>query len=369
MLRVALIDDEISTLRLLPRVIDWGALGMEICGTARDGAEGLSLVQRCAPDIVILDIKMPRMDGLAFAAAARDGHCEAKIILLSAYADFELARTAIPLRISDYLLKPLDEVKLREVLARVTSEIEAERVARGEGPGASRGAQGTPLPTVDYARFEKGLSRLVNDAEPDALLEVTTAILAEAFTEQRNPAAVLPLVFDLMGQLRATMIRTYGYPIAQTVVGKGGEDLAGCTDPRRFLHLVTEEINRIAADLRATLGSDTGHAAVRRAEDYVSAHYADHGLSLLEVANHVGISKNYFSQLFHDVVGVRFWDYLTRVRINAAKNLLGTTTLSNYEISERIGYESEYHFNRKFKEVVGVTPRHFQNRTEPSSAP
>jgi YesN/AraC family two-component response regulator len=369
MLRVVLIDDEVSTLRLLPRVIDWAGLGMEICGTARDGEEGLTLLSRCAPDIVLLDIKMPRMDGLAFAAAARQAKSEAKIILLSAYADFELARTAIPLRISDYLLKPLDEAKLREVLTRVTREIESERRIGGESGGATNPAGGTAPPTVDYARFEKGLARLASQAEPDELREIVAAMLGEVFAENANPEAVLPVVFDLQGQLRAILIQTYGYRTAQAVVGSGVEKLRGCTDPRQFTRLVVEEIGRIAADLRAALASDPGHAAVRRAEEYVRAHYARHQLSLLEVARHVGVSKNYFSQLFHDVVGVRFWDYLTRVRIDAAKSLLCTTTLSNHEISERIGYESEYHFNRKFKELVGVSPRRYQNRSELSAAP
>lgn len=257
MLRVALIDDEISTLRLLPRAIDWAALGLEICGTASDGVEGLELLRRCAPDIVIVDIKMPRMDGLAFSNAARQARHRAKTILLSAHADFDFARRAIPLRISDYLLKPLDEAKLRASLLRVRHEIEQERRA-----GAA--------------------------------------------------------------------------------VGDGSS---------------------------ATLANDPGNAAVRRAMEYVSAHYADHQLSLHEVANEVGISKNYFSQLFHTIVGVRFWDYLTRVRIDAARELLSTTTASNYEISRRIGYESEYHFSRKFKDVVGVSPRHYQKGSRKPGSP
>ena len=133
MLKVILIDDEWSTLRLLPKAIDWAALGLEIRGAASSGEEGLDLLRRVAPDIVIVDIKMPGMDGLEFARLARRGGSPARIILLSAYAEFRFAQAAIQLRISDYLLKPLDEDRLRAVLNRIIQELEAER---GQAPGA-----------------------------------------------------------------------------------------------------------------------------------------------------------------------------------------------------------------------------------------
>ena len=56
----------------------------------------------------------------------------------------------------------------------------------------------------------------------------------------------------------------------------------------------------------------------------------------------------------------KIWDYVTRLRIEYAKRLLQNTDKTNYEISNLIGYKSEYHFSRKFKKLVGISPSQFR---------
>lgn len=127
MYRIIFIDDEAITLNLLQNAIYWEKYNIEICGMASDGEEGIELVRQVKPDIIITDIRMPEMNGIALSVAIRQSNRNIKIILLSAYAEFQYAQTAIQYQISDYLLKPLDEDKLEETIARIVQEIEQEK--------------------------------------------------------------------------------------------------------------------------------------------------------------------------------------------------------------------------------------------------
>ena len=127
MYKVIFIDDEAITLRLLECAIDWERYEIEIAGTALDGKEGIELLKAVKPDIVIADIRMPNMTGVEFAEKVRSFDQDVKIVLLSAYAEFEYAQKAITFGISEYLLKPLDETKLEHLIQKLIIELEEKR--------------------------------------------------------------------------------------------------------------------------------------------------------------------------------------------------------------------------------------------------
>ena len=97
-------------------------------------------------------------------------------------------------------------------------------------------------------------------------------------------------------------------------------------------------------------------AVVRKARAYVAQHYGRQDFSLQETADYIGMSKNHFSRVFHNESGMKFWDYVTEIRIRRAKQLLTNPQLPIADISRSVGYETESHFNRKFKQLEGVTP-------------
>lgn len=127
MYKIIFLDDEMMTLKLLEHAVDWQKYKIDLCGSASDGEEGISLFQQVQPDIVITDIRMPRMNGIELAAALRQTTKKAKILLFSAYAEFEYAQSAITYEISEYLLKPLDEDKLEAAIARIVQELDREQ--------------------------------------------------------------------------------------------------------------------------------------------------------------------------------------------------------------------------------------------------
>lgn len=94
---------------------------------ARDGIDGLSMCAEYMPDIIMTDIRMPRMDGLSFISQAKDLVPDGRFIILSGYSDFDYARTAIQYGVKEYLLKPSSKSEIQKTLSRITSEIERER--------------------------------------------------------------------------------------------------------------------------------------------------------------------------------------------------------------------------------------------------
>ena len=123
MLSLAIIDDEYFLRLGIPEIIDWNAMGITIVGEAANGEDGLALVRSRKPDIILLDIQMPIMNGLAMMEALREESITAKIVVLSGYNDFEYAQIALQNGAVDYLLKPLTRENLVAAMERVKSMI------------------------------------------------------------------------------------------------------------------------------------------------------------------------------------------------------------------------------------------------------
>lgn len=120
MVKIVFIDDEKTSLELLNCVIDWESIGFTVSGTATDGYTGLVLCAAVNPHVVIVDINMPKMDGLTFIKEIRKRDESVKIIILSAYDESEYAWS---LGISAYLLKPLDEDRMVEIMLGIKNRI------------------------------------------------------------------------------------------------------------------------------------------------------------------------------------------------------------------------------------------------------
>ena len=107
-LRVLLVDDEIIIRRGFRQLFDWEAHDCEVVGEAADGMEALSQIDSLNPDIVIMDINIPIMNGIKVIQLSRMKHPETAFIIVSGYDDFAYCREALRLQITDYILKPVD---------------------------------------------------------------------------------------------------------------------------------------------------------------------------------------------------------------------------------------------------------------------
>ncbi|MGL6146255.1 MAG: response regulator, partial [Macrococcoides caseolyticum] len=125
MYKVLIVDDERMIREGLKSSIDWQKLMFSDVYLAKDGIEGQDMILQYEPDLVITDIKMPRMNGIEMMEATRQIDYEK--LILSSYDDFEYAKAAIQFKVVDYLLKPIDEDELNTLLQTIVRTFKATK--------------------------------------------------------------------------------------------------------------------------------------------------------------------------------------------------------------------------------------------------
>ena len=130
MLRVFLVEDESIIRETLRDTVPWSQYGYSFAGEAGDGEMALPLIRQVKPDVLITDIRMPFMDGLALSELVSREFPEMKIVIISGYDDFEYARQAINIGVDRYLLKPITKKALLNALEELKEKIEGERANR-----------------------------------------------------------------------------------------------------------------------------------------------------------------------------------------------------------------------------------------------
>lgn len=123
MYKLLLVDDERIIREGIAQIVSWNQEGFALCGAAQNGLEALEMIRRDPPHLVITDLKMPALDGLALIARVKEEFPEILFIVISGFGEFELAKEAMRYGVKHYLLKPCNERKILEVLHEVKGEI------------------------------------------------------------------------------------------------------------------------------------------------------------------------------------------------------------------------------------------------------
>lgn len=126
-IKVFLVEDEMVIRRGIKNSIDWEKEGYIFCGEASDGELAYPMIVKEKPDILITDIRMPFMDGLELCKLVKKELPNIKILILSGYDEFDYAKEAIRLGVTEYLLKPISSGKLLEALNGVSESIRREK--------------------------------------------------------------------------------------------------------------------------------------------------------------------------------------------------------------------------------------------------
>jgi len=121
MFKVYIADDEDVVRKGLKKIIDWKSIGFEICGEGGDGYTAYNDIQFLQPDLLLLDIRMPKLHGLDLAKKLREEGYHGRIIILSGYSEFKYAQDAIKCDVDYYLTKPLDETELLNAVVAIRS--------------------------------------------------------------------------------------------------------------------------------------------------------------------------------------------------------------------------------------------------------
>ena len=124
--RIILVDDEEEVRKSIIRKIDWQTVGFTVVGDAENGEDALEKIENLEPDVVLTDIRMPYMDGLTLAEKIRQKYPSMKIVIFSGYDDFEYAKRAIKLNVTEYILKPVNVEELTAILRKIQASLDEE---------------------------------------------------------------------------------------------------------------------------------------------------------------------------------------------------------------------------------------------------
>ena len=128
--KVLLADDEEDIRVGISQKMDWAELGFTAVGEADNGQDALELAESLLPDVVLTDIKMPFLDGLELCRILTEQLPASKFVVFSGFDDFEYAKQAIQMNVSEYILKPINAAELSAVLRRLKDQLDRERTER-----------------------------------------------------------------------------------------------------------------------------------------------------------------------------------------------------------------------------------------------
>ena len=390
MIRFLIADDESQIRRglkgLLVRIME--GEDVEFL-ESEDGVDALALAEALAPDILLLDIHMPRLKGLDLVEKLNALGRDWVVIIITGHDEFEYARTALTLRVFDFLLKPVPEAQFRGVIAKARAELDKRREERRfvdwskdrliQQRGVFRESllQDWLEGRLALPDFERSAAYL------DLRLPARPSLLLVAFTDRASGSP---------GTWLSAERNRFYIPARQTVLAFPGS--LAFEDSRHNVVLVVDREatggwRPVAELLTQTLGDlgtrppvegldrDSpselpeawtrlvGLLAGNRAEgglvhvarSYLETHYRDPDLSLEAVADHLRITPNYLSRLLKAASGRSFVNFLCHLRMEKAKVLLDDPRLRIAEVADRVGYRDQNYFCRHFKTVTGQTPK------------
>ena len=150
MLKLIIVDDEYLIRQLIRASIDWNKFEIEIVGEFSSAASAMQFMEAGAPDIVLTDICMPRVDGLAFAEEIKNRYPNTHIVAITGHDNFNYAKRGIEIGLDGYILKPIDNDELHEQFVKLCGKIRKERERDTEWQGLSEYKKETQSIIKDY---------------------------------------------------------------------------------------------------------------------------------------------------------------------------------------------------------------------------
>jgi two-component system response regulator YesN len=345
MYKVLLVDDEELERKILWLTLQNSDLPITILGEAVNGRDALEKVHLTHPDLIIMDIKMPGIDGIEATKQIKALYPSTEVIILTAYGKFSYSQQAIKAQATDYLLKPIQPQQLIEAVKQALNRLSHKKFQPG--------------PAVDFTKLEE---------------QVKAGDLGEG---KRQLALLFGNLVKVEPTPSTTLLYSFGLRLMVIVLQaalSAGADPAEVTSIENDLaqdlsHISAHEALKSWGDVLlekciGLLGSaiqqhNQALLLIRKAMDYIEANYADN-ISLNLVAKHVHLSPAYLSRIFNKKTGVSFTDYLTQVRLKKAKHQLRMSTETIDQIAIVTGFNSSSYFSAIFKKYEGLTPSEYR---------
>jgi two-component system response regulator YesN len=360
MIRVLIVDDEQLIRSSLAKKIEEYGNGAVVAATLPTGVIATKWLETYYADICLTDIYMPGMDGLKLIDNVKETHPWMKCIVVSGYDEFEYARKSLSMGVVDYILKPIDREVLGRVLDRTLTELREGRRSSALTMIMNNLHECNAL-LESWAAALHTLRRNTVAALADETLTLMERIAdAQAFYLEPEMAEVwLRLVQEKLdeGGLLAVEKRSPGDSATPALLE--GAAAAECFRERARRILIDQSL--LLCDAIAAHRESRDRNVIEAVKRFIDENCCER-ISLQDIADGVFLSKNYLAALFKSETGSTVWSYLTRVRMERAKELLAATDLKAYEIADKVGYKNSIHFAQRFKEYCGLNPTEYKKR-------
>ncbi|GAB6152345.1 hypothetical protein JCM17380_10950 [Desulfosporosinus burensis] len=356
MYKVLIVDDDKVVRYMLKRYKKWANIGFSVEEEASDGKEALRKLSSGQIDLVITDIKMPGMDGIEFLSELRFRKWEVCSILLSTHSDFEYAKQGIRLGAFDFITKPLEEDVLSEALERAKKYLDEKNQQRIRVEEERRLIEDS-LTHFYPKRREERMVVLILAGNLAALTEAEAAFSELTKLLDQDLFKTAKLLEIMLSNLSGAIYQEFSW--IQKVEEAAFSSVLQHVDSMQGMKSEFLSCIRGLITVVKKYELHQSDSIVRKTCIYITDHI-EKDINLELAANEVHVSKDYLGKLFKQKTGVSFNDYLTKIKMEYAKHLLGTGEYKNYEVSEKIGYSSPDYFCRLFKNYTGYTPMQFR---------
>jgi two-component system, response regulator YesN len=391
MWKVLIADDEPKIRRGLASLVAT-CEGFEVVAEAEDGEMAMDMARRELPDLLLVDVRMPFKSGIELVSDINAELPGRVVIIVSGHDEFEYAQAAVKLKAFDFILKPVDAEAFRAAMTRAKAELESKRDSDKYLSWAKDQLERS-LPLLRERFFFDWISGGLSKTELDgslAFLEIglrpPLTLLAARFPE--GPSAGSPpsdrgkrLALVAMRAILSDMIP----PGAGYVFEDGAENVLALLNgfsETELIEAANEIERRVSSQVfqvpsvatrplsdPATAMSDAYEELIAELSDggncesfvvlarnYIDAHYWEPDLCLENAASELQISPGYLSRLMKRETGFSFVEYLNRIRVRKATQLMADPSAKAFEVAERVGYRSQHYFSRAFKKVTGTSP-------------
>lgn len=415
MIQVLIVDDEIHCAEGVKCAIDWSLIGVDQVLTAYSMQQAQQIFIEQEIHILICDVEMPKGSGFDLLEWIRLGSFSPVVIMLTSYATFEYAKQAINYGCLDYLLKPVSSELLMDKARRAVEAVMAERHKHMNNQLAEYWKD-------NQKRREEHFWREV--IEGQTVDPQTISLRAEqAHVTLNDHDLYLPILYKVSSSethlgwtdigkalreylLQQALPRTSSMTIlggvsSMTTIITTSEDLPAVYQQCfRQIQLITA---RCSKELRLRLAVYIGafdaasevaaqydylmlmdrdnvdqtpgiyeisrqpqilkdvEGVIKQVKRYVRQHLGEE-LSRGQIAANVGMSPDYVSRLFRQETGIQLSEYITEVRMEEARQLLGTTALPVGEVAYKVGFLNVAYFSRVFRIRNGETPAHYRTQ-------
>lgn len=363
-MKALIVDDEKIICDGLCAMIEWENFGFQLPDTAFNGTQALKKMEDTQYNVLITDIRMPAMDGLSLCQSVHTLYPDCAIIILSGYGDFQYAQRAIDFGVRRYLLKPVDENKLKEVLTQIQQEHQKKQIAL--------------LHEIDAKFYEVNLPFTKNTCEIITSVSEAGKLMARCLVKgdmSTVTSIIRGFAFKLYStkpprDIRIELCETFLSHTINVAKNLKIKELYSMDVGSGYFQLYNAEtladlyckITTLVISLNDHLQARTLEEAVRISDQmvfYIQENYQQK-LSAASLARHFHLSAAYCGRVFKEEQGISIIQYIHKVRIEQAKRLLTKNDDKIEYIALQVGYPEISSFYSRFKMLVDMTPEQYR---------